>query len=379
MGNALSLIVERFGPIGRVEVPFGDITVLVGPQATGKSLVLQWLKLAVDPNRVLGTLGSHGLEVAGDEQRLLGWFFGAGYKDSSAGRLRVSLGGRKVGLADLARGRLRYEPHHALYIPAHRTLVMGTGWPLTFRSFDEDTPFVVRDFSERVRELLSLRDEGVLFPAPRRFRAEFRDSLDAALFHGGKVVVESKGLGGKQLRLVHGKTKLSIMEWTTGQREVVPLVVGLYDALPAGKIERRPPLEWVIVEEPELGLHPNGVLAVLVLLLEVARRGYRLVLSTHSPLILDVLWAMQHLKGERGGASRLLDILKVRETQFTSGFAKSVLEKEQRVVYLDFRNGRVVSTDITGLDPLSEDEAERGWGGLLGHSTAIANAVAERP
>jgi AAA domain, putative AbiEii toxin, Type IV TA system len=377
--HQMVLSIENFGPIRRVEVPFGDITVLVGPQATGKSLVLQWLKLAVDSNRILGTLSTHGFDVARDPSLLVGWLFGAGYKHTIAANTSVRFGTNDINIKEIAQYRKRYEAHEALFVPAHRALVFSTGWPLPYRSFDENTPFVVRDFSERVRELLSRRDEGVVFPAPRRFRMEFRTILDDSLFHGGKIVVDPQGLRGEQLRLVHGETKLATMEWTTGQREVVPLLIDLLSVLPAGKIERRAPIQWVIVEEPELGLHPDGILAILTLLFEVSRRGYNLVLSTHSPLILDVLWAMRHLSERQSGWKKLLGILGVRQTQFTRRFAQALLAKRQSIVHLRFSNLKVVSRDISALDPLAADPDEAGWGGLLNHNTAIANAIAENP
>ncbi|MCC6750661.1 MAG: ATP-binding protein [Deltaproteobacteria bacterium] len=376
MAQTKQLVVENFGPIRRVEVPFKDITVLVGPQASGKSLVLQWLKLAVDGNRILGTLGQHGFDVKQDEKRVLGWMFGAGYAGSLRPDTAVRFASKKLSVRALAKGRRRTEAHQALFVPAHRALVMSTGFPLIFRAFDEETPFVVKHFSERVREYLSQGALVTVFPADRRFRTEIRALLDDSLFHGGKVVVESKGLGGRELRLVHEKTRLGIMEWTTGQREVLPLIVGLYDALPAGAADRRKPIEWVIVEEPELGLHPDGVLAVLLVLMETLRRGYRLVLSTHSPLVLDLLWAMQRLRDDPKGPEKLTRIFRVPSTSFTRQLGKAVLGKTQSIIYLDFEDGRVVSRDISGLDPISANAAEAGWGGLLGHSTRIADVLA---
>lgn len=42
------LEVQSFGPIGKVSIEFGDLTLLIGPQASGKSIFLQLLKLLVD-------------------------------------------------------------------------------------------------------------------------------------------------------------------------------------------------------------------------------------------------------------------------------------------------------------------------------------------
>lgn len=46
--NANTMKALHVGPITDAEVTFGDLTVLVGPQATGKSVFLQFLKLLVD-------------------------------------------------------------------------------------------------------------------------------------------------------------------------------------------------------------------------------------------------------------------------------------------------------------------------------------------
>jgi predicted ATP-dependent endonuclease of OLD family len=43
-----TLRVSNLGPIKDASLEFGDLTVLVGPQATGKSLFLQLLKLLFD-------------------------------------------------------------------------------------------------------------------------------------------------------------------------------------------------------------------------------------------------------------------------------------------------------------------------------------------
>ena len=205
-----TLLVKNFGPIRHVEVPLSDITVLVGPQATGKSLVLQWLKLAIDKNRVLGTLKAHGYDWSGGGN-LLGHYFGEGYEKSySRTKTEIVFGSNRITPSELAKGRVSNTEHRVLYIPAHRAIIMGTGWPRLFREYSGDTPFVVREFGARVLDVLSSRELETVFPSPRRLREELRGTLDRALFHGGRVVVEKSGVGRKELKLVHGsKTRLS--------------------------------------------------------------------------------------------------------------------------------------------------------------------------
>lgn len=50
------LKVENFGPIGKAYVDFGDLTILVGAQASGKSLFLELLKLLEDKEAIVETL-----------------------------------------------------------------------------------------------------------------------------------------------------------------------------------------------------------------------------------------------------------------------------------------------------------------------------------
>jgi hypothetical protein len=59
--------------------------------------------------------------------------------------------------------------------------------------------------------------------------------------------------------------------------------------------------------------------------------------------------------------------------------AREVMKKDVRVfaLYVGARDFRVRSTDISNLDPSSEDEIESGWGGLTGFSSDIGNTVAQ--
>lgn len=51
-----SLCVQNFGPIKNVDVNFGDLTILIGPQASGKSLFLELFKLIKDKAHIVSTL-----------------------------------------------------------------------------------------------------------------------------------------------------------------------------------------------------------------------------------------------------------------------------------------------------------------------------------
>lgn len=48
--------VNNFGPLHNAEVTFGDLTILLGPQASGKSLFLELFKFIKDRRHIEDTL-----------------------------------------------------------------------------------------------------------------------------------------------------------------------------------------------------------------------------------------------------------------------------------------------------------------------------------
>ena len=74
--NRLSL--QQVGPIKAADVMFGDLTVIVGPQATGKSIFLQTLKLVLDRDHIHDTFRHHSVSFNGDSGAFLGGYYGKG-------------------------------------------------------------------------------------------------------------------------------------------------------------------------------------------------------------------------------------------------------------------------------------------------------------
>lgn len=72
-----SLCVRNFGPIGNVDVNFGDLTVLIGPQASGKSLFLELFKLVKDKAHIVSTLKKYNYILnKSDVNPLFEYYFG---------------------------------------------------------------------------------------------------------------------------------------------------------------------------------------------------------------------------------------------------------------------------------------------------------------
>lgn len=73
-----SVRVSHFGPVKEGQVEFGDLTLLVGPQATGKSLFLQLFKLLVDIGAVKAELQRFNLRWNRNIPSFLELYFGEG-------------------------------------------------------------------------------------------------------------------------------------------------------------------------------------------------------------------------------------------------------------------------------------------------------------
>lgn len=377
------LSIRNFAQLDHVDVEFGDLTVLVGPQASGKSLVLQLLKLALDGRAIAHTLRRNDLLFTTSDE-FLDRYFGEGTSGMWTAPTQVEWNGVSISPEQLVRTRQTWAiPEHQLYfIPAHRTLALAGGYPLAFQQLTNDSPFVVRQFSAAVRDVL-IQQAGseALFPPGKRLKAPIKDKIDDAIFHGAQLREDTSGPQ-RRLTLQVNSQRMPYMSWTAGQREFIPLLLGAYYLLTAGKKSKRSET-WVVIEEPEMGLHPRAISAVMLLVLDLLDRGYRVVLSTHAPLVLDIVWALQRL-GRVGATWRSvarlfgLDGLSKGRGSGVALMAEATLTKTSRVYMLDFDlQRRVSSKDITSLDPSSPDAAIAGWGDLTGLSGRIAEVVAD--
>jgi hypothetical protein len=236
---------------------------------------------------------------------------------------------------------------------------------------------VARLFSQNLYLRFSGRQASALFPVERILKEQYRELIDQAVFHGGRVELDKEGLRYKLHLAFGGGEKLPFMTWTAGQREFTPLLLGLYHVLPPRKLKKRAEIDWVVVEEPEMGLHPQAIAVFMLLVLDMLWRGYRVVLSTHSPLVLDVVWAIRQLAKHHAQWQLLCDAFGAKRSHSVRKVLEHALSCDYRVHFLQLNPqlGRVVSRDISGLDPGSSDSAEADWGGLTGFSSRFGEAV----
>ncbi|WP_428263182.1 AAA family ATPase [Haliangium sp.] len=370
--RADTLTVRQFGPIDEVTLDLADLTLLVGPQGTGKSIALQLFKLTQDRLTIAKTARDNGL-VWGSVQEFLDMYLGGGIGSSWTDDSELSWRGRSVSLPP--QNRRNPSPPWVFYVPAQRALTIADGWPLAFTSY-RSAPYVVRAFGLQLQRILLGAGADTIFPSPAQLKAGLRNAIDRSVFHSGTLALQQHGLQ-RELRLLHGTAELPYMAWSAGQREFVPLLLALYDLLPASAKTKRDDVGWVILEEPEMGLHPEAIVAVGALVLELLHRGYRVILSTHHPLMLDIVWLIREL--QRCGAATPRDLLRAFGLDARGDnvqMATSVLSKECRVYNLHHGEHGVIARDISSLDPGDEDPAISGWGGLTGVSEQFHEQLA---
>lgn len=374
MTNSLKLI--NIGQIAEADITFGDLTVFVGPQATGKSIALQFLKLMVDAGQVQAELTRYGLDWEGKIEPFLDVYFGEGMRSIwQEGSSELTWCGKPTSLGQLTARKRKNKDESLFFIPAQRVLALRDGWPRPFTDYSPGDPFAVREFSERLRVLVEQEFGGAeqLFPQPKRLKQEFRELLQEHVFSAFNLQV-NKVHSQKRLVLGSNGNPLPYMVWSAGQREFVPLLLGLYWLLPPTKVSTRGNIQWVVIEEPEMGLHPRAITVVLLMIFELVYRGYKVCISTHSPHVLEAIWALRQLKEHNGDATKLLEAFGVKKTQSMQKLATALLKKRVSVYYFDRESG--ATRDISGLDPTLEDEGRSGWGGLIEFSGRVNSVVA---
>src|SRR5215470_5319641 len=81
---------------------------------------------------------------------------------------------------------------------------------------------------------------------------------------------------------------------------------------------------------------PQAITAVMLLVLDLLWRGYRVVLSTHSPHVLTMLWMMRQFKKHNARWQLVCDAFDVPQSQQMQRVAEAALEKDYRAHLLQF-------------------------------------------
>jgi hypothetical protein len=190
-----TLKIHNLGQIKEANLSFGELTVLVGPQATGKSIALQLLKLVLDAGQVQDVMGKYGLDWEHKLPEFLDVYFGEGMRSIyREGKTSIEWKGKPVDLPRIAGRKSLTKKEKLFFIPAQRVLALRDGWPRPFTDYAPGDPFAVREFSEKLRVLVEREFGGSdLFPQDRRLKKEFRNLLQRHVFSNYHLKVDKAG------------------------------------------------------------------------------------------------------------------------------------------------------------------------------------------
>ena len=376
-------IVKNFGPIHEVNVELGDLTVLVGAQASGKSLFLQMFKLIKDKNAILKSLENYGFVVNNNLKNLLNRYLGEGLSKMWTDKSEF-ISNDETYIREKFESPAEGDPaDEVFYIPAQRILSIADGRPKYFMEFSENDPFVLRKFSDTLRLFVQsgLSDSGKLYPLPNRLKSIIKRMYDKTIFHGGEIVFDEKG-GQRKIAMNVEDMHLPLMTWSAGQKEFMPLLMAFYCLSgPPQTVVNRSQYKYIILEEPEMGLHPLAIQAIILQMIEFIHNGHKVIVSTHSPMLLEFVCAYNCLKKipEDKRVDALCELFDIkRSKKLKLNFLNCIYDKDIKTYYFS-RNtaGKVEAKDISSLDVFSEDVAINEWGGLTQFSSKTNDVVSK--
>lgn len=145
------------------------------------------------------------------------------------------------------------------------------------------------------------------------------------------------------------ETKLEMPIVSSMVKELAPLVLCLRDLVK--------PNEWLIIDEPEMNLHPAAQVRIIEFLVMLVNAGLHVLITTHSPYIVDHLAnLMQGAKHDDPESIKELFYLEKTESfiaqekvgvyLFEEGTAKNILSDEGIINWETFGN---VSNDLSGI------------------------------
>jgi predicted ATP-binding protein involved in virulence len=382
-----NLKIKNFGTIKSADVRFGDMTLFVGPQASGKSILLQLFKLIIDKESIPAILDINNYEWGKSRDKFLELYFGEGMASVWNKDTDIRFNDEAFKLTNIINGAQtsgrKAVSEQLFYIPAQRVVTMAQGWPRAFGTFDISDPFVLKQFSETVRTLMEketskiLGTGGRVFPKPDRIKGALRKMLDESIFHGGEIISDEHSLK-KRFVMNVGGSHLPFMTWSAGQKEFMPLLLSFYHLIPPTKELLRDQIKWVIIEEPEMGLHPKAIQSIMVIFLELLARGYKVIVSTHTPVLLELAWAIKYVKEYKGTPNDLFELFSLNPNASLQKVFNTVIgDKTFNTYYFDLEKSGAIVKDISSLDAGSSDSSISNWGGLSEFGSKASDIVSK--
>jgi len=367
------LILENFGPIKKAEVEFGDLTVLVGPQATGKSVFLQMYKWQYDAQLILSYYTSNGRFVWPENlMQMFRLYFGKAAETLLSDFSKVN--NEQIHLAVDSKEGISVAVENVVYVPANRDQIFFNNYPRDSNyDFPITEPYVLRSISGLMNHFLFTRFNNLGLLSTLNRDNKFWGSNPIYYNDEPFIKVENQQ---RKLALKIQKKEIVYNDWSTGQKAYLPIAATL-DLMKSWNWETNPAKEKIIViEEPELGLHPKAIQEFLLQIFSMLKLGFRVVLSTHSDLILETMWVLNQIGTNNNDFTVLEHLFQTdNRPEFKEIFSSLTGKSFKTYYFYKEKDGDgSLSKDISSLDVFSEDPEISNWGGFMNFKDR-ANAV----
>ena len=210
---------------------------------------------------------------------------------------------------------VRYES--ALFVPAARS----------FYATIRDEIFSILALDEKIDRIILQFGEFYETAKAQIWRnSRWREYIHSSGYFNrilkGRFIRES---GQDWLQMAHGRIELS--RASSGQQEALPLLISIL------QFPRRD--RTLIIEEPEAHLFPEAQVEVLNFMVrQLGRRGGNIMFTTHSPYLLSSL-NNRIVAHERGGSNGI-SIDRVRAYSIEDGVARTLIDKEVGLIHAEY-------------------------------------------
>lgn len=380
----------NLGPIRAIDSPLSlelsPLTVFIGPQGTGKSLISQLLYFFRDAQYLISTHSKQD-----DPNKTVRKIIESIRSGESSKRAFASFVDQQVDikytqtqlnqvqsdweiscyetnrqivpknqfkkeieswLLDITNNPLLSEniSSKALFIPAERSFfsrLINTN-PQALGS--PDLPLTMREFANVLIKAANTHQKWQEEETEKPLEVtEIDDIITNEL--GGYAVFSRRGPYARswQWKPIQGNRAIEIEMASSGQMETWPMV-SIAQAMFEWKLEKRP--LFIHIEEPETHLHPMAQVAITKLLAYLCNKGFRLVITTHSVFVLYVL------------NNLILAQQNLPQTEFKDlPLTSQRLKSNQLSAYL-FADGTAVSIRDSESGQLDESQLSRVMGDL---------------
>jgi hypothetical protein len=128
-----------------------------------------------------------------------------------------------------------------------------------------------------------------------------------------------------------------------------------------------------------MGLHPQAIKSILLQVMDLMNRGYKVIISTHSPIMIEFAWAIKLLQENKADYKSLVALFEIKNSPPIKEIFTSLLKnKSIKTYYFDREADNHVSVkDISSLDAGSEDAAVSEWGGLSSFISKASDIISK--